>query len=91
MAYREYLVPYGAESNDLSSFAQTCYALAADARTNPADWSTTDLADYLELVGYWAANEFPKVHRNLVGDVPPTQPTWQIIADILRAVRQIKD
>jgi len=90
MTYRSYrwdLLGSDAEIPDASTFAQTCYALAADLRSSPEQWARTDLAQFLEAVGEYAAMHLPAFYANVRGGSVPDPPTWLVFADLLRAGR----
>jgi hypothetical protein len=87
MTYRADLLRSDAEIPDVSTFALTCGALAADLRSNPERWATTDLADYLESIGRYAAEHLPAFYANVRGGDVPNPPSWLVFADLLRAGR----
>lgn len=87
MTYRPDLLRSDAEISDASTFAMTCYALAADLRCNPEGWATTDLGDFLESIGRYATEHLPAFYANVRGGDVPSPPSWLVFADLLRAGR----
>ena len=87
VTYRPWLLGSDAEVPDASTLAQICLALASDLRSHPDEWETTDLAEFLERIGHYAATSLPAFHANVRGGSVPDPPTWLVFADLLRAAR----
>lgn len=66
----------------LADFIET---LSRDVHTNPAQWSNSTLADYLESMSAWL-RDMDGYYANQ-GLETPAVPTWQFIADLLSAAK----
>ncbi|MFI6758801.1 hypothetical protein ACIBF5_06600 [Micromonospora sp. NPDC050417] len=66
--------------NDLATYVQ---ALAEESAARPDDWENVDLPRYLEAMSSWIGS-MDGWARNQ-GRELPEQPTWSLVADILRA------
>ncbi len=54
-----------------------------DLQSNGAEWKNVTLEDYLEAMEAWVTDMDGYYVNN--NEIPPKQPSWKIIADILIA------
>lgn len=67
---------------DLIAFVR---ALRDDFKDNPQEWENDTLAFYLDAMAAWI-EDMDGVYKN-IGEQPPTEPSWQVVAKILLAAK----
>lgn len=56
-----------------------------DLKVNPSSWNNSDLTSFLEAMIAWIEDmDGYYLNKNLT---PPTQPTWNTLAEIIAAAR----